>query len=188
MATHAETYTIESEIHPDGYFPDDTDIRIEWVADEYSVKTKETPPRKLKAFREKKLAWTGLISGKFTRQWDPGMYIWSAHKHTDMQHENFKETGAFLIGMDEDEWKRVTKMKPKSQHARMTTEGVTYSCMFVGCEKRTTSRIAAVLHEADHQGIDLLKNPELKEKVDLATEVQVPPKRGPGRPRKDAVS
>jgi hypothetical protein len=41
----------------------------------------------------------------------------------------------------------------------MTTDGTRFNCNLPGCSNEATSRVAAVLHEAEHSGVDLLKQP-----------------------------
>jgi len=41
----------------------------------------------------------------------------------------------------------------------LTTDGTMYHCQLPGCSNEATSRTGAVLHEAEHSGIDLLAKP-----------------------------
>jgi len=42
----------------------------------------------------------------------------------------------------------------------MATDGTSFNCQLPGCSNEATSRMAAVLHEAEHSGVDLLAQPK----------------------------
>lgn len=41
----------------------------------------------------------------------------------------------------------------------MASEGLRYRCQLPGCDQEITSKLAAVVHEAEHSGVDLLMAP-----------------------------
>jgi len=177
------TATIESKKFPQG-FPDRTRLRIEWVADEFKRRDRAwKSPRTF--YRQRRLFWKGEVAGSFTKNFDPGKYEWKAHKEVPGARDNFSEKGVMLVDMTQEQWKKISHMEPRMQHAMMVTDGIVFHCKFPGCDKRTTSKVSALLHESDeHYGVDLLTEPDRKEEVDAQMD-QVVQKRGPGRPRKE---
>jgi hypothetical protein len=146
---------ITSKKFPDG-FPDDTELRIEWVADERKRKGQTL-------YKERRVFWTGVISGNFSKNADPGKYAWKAHKADESGMEDFSEGGVILLGLTQEQWLRITHMQPKMQRPRLTTDGVVFSCDFPGCTKKSTGKLAALLHETRiHYGVDLLKSDDPK--------------------------
>jgi hypothetical protein len=158
--------TIESKKFPDG-FPEGTTLLVEWVSG-------QKPPSRLSGvptvYTERRRVWKGKVTGPYTRNFDDGKYTWKAYKHDPAGISGFKDWGTFLVGMNEEQWKKISHMQPKNQRAILTTDGVAYHCNFPGCEKLSTGKIAGLLHETyEHYGVDLLAspNPEAdKQKVD----------------------
>jgi hypothetical protein len=151
----AVTITSKLDRFPDG-FPDDTDIRIEWVSRQKRVRNRKTG-KVMNKYRERRLAWTGVVTQSITRNFDPGKYVWKAHKSEQDGLENFSEYGEFLVGMTEEQWKKVNSLKPRMQKGVLTTDGCVFQCLWPGCKKKSSSRISALLHESSiHYGVDLL--------------------------------
>lgn len=187
-----QTVTIvpeDTERFPNG-FPDRTQLRIEWLARPVVSKRGST------VYKDRELVWQGDVEGDFVRTLGEGKYAWSAYRHEQDGWDNFKISGEILVGFEDDkQWQLVARMPVKMQKARLTTDGVAFFCEFPGCNKRTTSKTAALLHESkDHYGIDLVKQPTRKAEVDAAAQKTMeqmqpekPKKRGPGRPRKNPL-
>jgi hypothetical protein len=175
------TYTITG--HPEYGIPPGSSIRIDSVAF-------EKPPRrgqKQRKYKERHLYWTGIIDGELTRNFDVGRYVYKIHNSPEGMTGGFRYVGEFNIGVTDENFAAISRMKPQTSKAAMTTDGVRWTCNTIaGCNKTTTSRVAAVLHEAAHKGIDLLehKDPELALlTAKTSTPVDAPViKRGPGRP------
>jgi len=176
--------TITSQKLPNG-FPSQTSFRLEWVSGQ--VQRKVSATKKANKFKERRLVWTSDdVDFEVTRMLDPGKYVWKAHKYTEEGFDNFSELGELLVGMTEEQWKKISHLKPRAQKPTMTTDGVIFTCGIPGCQKRNRNKIAALLHESkDHYGVDLLNeaNPTMAAKlVDEQIQEEVV-KRGPGRPR-----
>lgn len=63
---------------------------------------------------------------------------------------------------DEEAEIRFTRLKDaplRFTRGIMTSDGLRYHCQLPGCSQESTSRTAAILHEAEHSGIDLLREP-----------------------------
>lgn len=135
-------------------FPQDTRIRIEAILTKpkFDSKTKET----ILAQCKKELVWSGEVTESLTRNLDPGRYIVTAIKH-DAETGGFWDQHTFYHGCDETNWLKIVNMKPKLCRSRHTVDGVLYMCSFYGCTKAMTSRFAAIIHEAEHLGVDILK-------------------------------
>ena len=177
--------TIDSKKFPDG-FPEGTTIRIEWVSKQ--VPNKGDVEGMPDVYKDRRLVWKGKVTGPFTRDFDPGKYVWKAHKHDPAGIDGFKDWGSFLVGMTQDQFLRISYMEPKNQKAVLATDGVMFHCQFPGCSKLSTGKVSALLHESsEHYGVDLLKSKTKKEADDMKESVdeqiaQAAPKRGPGRP------
>lgn len=106
---------------------------------------------------------TGTVSGKsIAIELDPGHYRiavsqcvasgsrpYSRKWVKDFYHDITPEADALLA-----------RSVLKFTKGRMTTDGARYFCqLHSGCSNEATSRVAAILHEAEHSGVDLLKNP-----------------------------
>jgi len=175
-------HTIESKKFPERGFPHGTDLRIEWVWKQKKVRKTGTT-----AYGERRPVWIGKVSGVVSRDFDEGKYVWKAHRYDPAGIDGFSEYGEFLVGMTDHQWLRISHMQPKSAKAVLTQDGVVFHCRFPGCERSTTSKISALLHEAnDHFGTDLLGEAspkEAKKEVDEKINQIVQVKRRPGRPR-----
>ena len=153
------THTIVSEKCGSKGFPYNTTVRVESVSGEM----KPTARRNVSSFKERRIVWKGLVTGQFTRNFDPGKYVWKAHKHDPSGMDGFRDSGHFLVGMTEQQWQKVSHMSPRNQKPQLTTDGLVWKCMFSGCDRMTTSKISAVLHEAeDHFGEDLLRSKDIQ--------------------------
>jgi hypothetical protein len=149
---------ISSKKFPDG-FPDDTNLRVEWCAQEWKHKRNKGATM----HKERRLFWTGLITGEFSKNADPGKYAWKAHGQDPDTLENFSEGGFALVGMSQEQWKKISYMTPKNQRPVLTSDGLVYRCQFPGCTKKNTGKIPALLHESKiHYGVDLLKSDDPK--------------------------
>lgn len=139
------------------------------------------------------LVWKGTARGSATLDLDMGKYVWVAHFNDKTKMNNFKYREEFLHEVTQEQWDELYHMSPRIAKPMHTTQGLLWHCQFVGCDEQHTSRIAAVLHEAEHQGVDLMSNPEAKADVDNALDDYVEEKAGKeaatprrGRPRKAA--
>lgn len=159
MALHK----IESEKWPEG-FPDETWLRVEAVSGQNEIRhrvPKGSPPGTKRPveimFRSRDVVWEGPISGEWAHNLDQGKYAWSAWGKDEEGIYGWKEVGFFLVGLTEDQWMWVTNQPIDQVKAVMTTMGTLWTCLWPGCRKRLTSKIAAVLHEQQrHRGADLL--------------------------------
>jgi len=133
------------------------------------------------------VVWEGAARGKVTIDLDPGKYVWIAHFNDRSKINNFKYHEEFLHEVSEEQWAELHAMVPRITKTCHTTMGVMYRCQFVGCDEEQTSRMAAVLHEAEHQGVDLLANPDQKAEVDNALEEYAQEKAGRKRGANRAV-
>ena len=109
--------------------------------------------------------------GSITVAADPGKYVWAckniAKNEIKRKHLRFKFSGYVLHEVTEDQWQVLSDIRPMVARAMHTMRGVVWHCGFVGCDEEHTSRLSSAVHEAKHQGIDLLKDPN---KVSQATQ------------------
>jgi hypothetical protein len=143
---------------------------------------------RIEALPNRSLVWRGRARGGVTIDLDPGKYIWVANYYDKTKINNFKMSGEFLHDVTPEQWQHLEYIEPRIAKAVFTTHGMVYRCQFVGCDEEHSNRIAAAIHEGEHQGIDLLATPEAKPEVDSGVEKYMEEKsgkrRGPGRPRK----
>lgn len=139
--------TIQIAGHEGSPFPQDCNVRIEAICDK-------------RQFPRKELVFAGVVSDSVTLNLNPGKYIVTAIKH-DAETGGYHYQNVFLHECDEALWLKLVNMKPQLSKARHTSDGVRYHCSFYGCSTRTTSRMAAIAHEAGHLGINLMEKPEL---------------------------
>ena len=115
---------------------------------------------RIEALPNKTVVFKGKVTESITMNFDKGKYIYSVTKFTDEHQDDLSYVDSFLVGMTDEQFNRLKMMKPKVLKPFLSSEGVRYRCTYIGCDGEYTSRISAVLHEAEHQGINLLKNPE----------------------------
>lgn len=63
----------------------------------------------------------------------------------------------FFHELTPEQHKRIINSPLQFTKGMQTSDGVRYLCKLTGCDVEMTSRAAAVLHEAEHKGVDLLK-------------------------------
>lgn len=122
---------------------------------------------------------------------DPGKYTLVVYHFSPDKVTNFKYRETFLHGITEDQWAKLSNMRPKIARVVHTTLGIVYRCGFVGCKDEHTSRASAVIHECEHQGVDLFQEPEkyasavagLEKYAEAKSGKVTPSSRKPGRPR-----
>lgn len=178
--------TIRSSQHPDGYFPDDSQLRVEWVHDQRDTIRRG---QRITTYRERKPVWCGSVSGQVTRNLDVGKYVYKIHKWDKTGRESFREGGTILVGMTQDEWKRFSHEDPVHQFARTTSDGIIFECKWPGCGKKTTGKMSSLVHERDkhYPGTEKMLSDPNRVEIET-TDFRSPVKsRGPGRPRKEAV-
>ncbi len=134
--------------------------------------------------------WDGEARGSVTLDLDPGKYVFVAVHIDNKEVNNFKYHEEILHEVTEEQWKELRHMRPTAARAIHGMTGLVFHCQFVGCDDQHTSRIAAVLHEAWHQNINLLEEPERAAEVENAMSDYAEKKagnkeskasRGPGR-------
>lgn len=111
-----------------------------------------------------------VASGSFTpADLDPGKYVYTIcqHNYQGNPHRVKQEKGEFLVDVTEEQFARLVHIKPRLAKGLMTTDGARWSCGFVGCEEKFSSPIAAVQHEGEHFGVDLIHETDDK-KIDAA--------------------
>ena len=125
---------------------------------------------RIEALPLKTVVFKGRVTDSITMNFDPGKYIYSVTKFTDDHQDDLTYVGDFLVGMNDKQFNKLSRMKPKIMKPFLSSEGVRYRCAFIGCDDEVTSRISAVLHEAEHQGVDLLAEPKRAKEVAAKTD------------------
>lgn len=88
---------------------------------------------------------------------DKGKYVLMVRHKGGPFQKPFKYSIEFLQGITKEQFDTLEQMTPKMFKSMMTTEGTVFRCQMFGCTFKTQSRQAAVLHEADHAGVDIFK-------------------------------
>ena len=175
-----------------GGIPDEAHVRIEACSGKVTPAFKDEESgatRSLKA-RNKDVVFNGNVTGGLVNiNLDPGLY---AYKIRHMPEDGVGQVsygGDFYHGCTATEFKKISHMKPLHSRAMMTSDGMRFTCIWLGCNKKHTSRIAALLHESEvHYGRSLLGSDQaqdVKNQIDREfkeKQESLPPKRGPGRP------
>lgn len=121
---------------------------------------------------------------------DRGEYYIKVAKHTLDGQGDCSFGVTFLYGVTKDQVRRLRGLKPKWVSMKHTTDGPRYKCTLPGCDQFSYTDKEALLHEWEaHFGLDPFESTD--EEIAEATSVALPvgpAKRGPGRPRKDAVA
>lgn len=148
-----------------------------------SVRIEALNPHKAGQSR-KDTVWEGEATRSISQDLDPGKYVYFVGKKIDENSNDFlRYVGAFYVGMSRKHdfcdlkdwerdpqpdcaecsktWKRLAGYRPQFSKGRQTVDGLRYSCGYTGCKvDNLTTAFSAVMHEAEHQGIDLLADPD----------------------------
>ena len=90
---------------------------------------------------------------------DPGKYIYTILKPLPGAKTVVKTSGSILVGISEENFRKLQYIKPKLMKAAMTSDGVVWRCKMPGCQEEVTSEVSAIQHEGEHFGMDLIKDP-----------------------------
>jgi len=142
-----------------GGIPDEAHVRIEACSGKITPagKNKNGAERSLKA-RNKDVVFNGYVTGGLVNiNLDPGLYVYKVRHMPEDGVGVVSYAGDFYHGCTPAEFKKISHMKPLHSRAMMTSDGMRFSCNWMGCTKKQTSRIAALLHESEvHYGRSLL--------------------------------
>jgi len=177
-----------------GGIPDEAHVRIEACSGKITpaVIDKDGCACSLNA-RNKDVVFNGYVTGGLVNiNLDPGLYAYKVRHMPEDGVGQVSYAGDFYHGCTPEEFKKICHMKPLHSSAMMTTDGVRFTCNWLGCSKKHTSRIAALLHESEvHYGRSLLGSDQaqdVKNQIDRefkkTQETAEPKRRGPGRPPK----
>ena len=134
--------------------PEDTDVRIEALPGRHVI-------------------YEGKVTDSISRNYSPGKYVYVMEKFLAPREEGVPGRslctgGEFLIDVNEEQWAELRSAKPKMVKSTQTTDGPRLQCIAPGCSKKSETRLAAFLHEAQaHFGIDPLKEPQKAVEVEL---------------------
>ena len=176
-----------------GGIPEEAHVRIEACSGKIipAATDKNGGTRSLKA-RYKDVVFNGYVTGGLVNiNLDPGLYVYKVRHMPEDSIGQVSYGGDFYHGCTPEEFKKIAHMKPLHSKAMMTSDGMRFTCNWLGCSKKQTSRIAALLHESEvHYGRSLLgtdQAADIKRQIDAefkTAQQEVTPKRGPGRPKK----
>ena len=154
--------------------PPDTDCKIEVL------------PARLPVFNQK-------VTRQVTVELDPGIYHILLQKFLGKNANNrnsmLKWEQTIFHDITKAEYEVLINMVPTDHRSGMTSEGFFFYCNQPGCGARHNNTIAALLHECEHKNVsrkELVENSDnfIAENIEAATDAQLNPKRGPGRPPK----
>ena len=134
--------------------PEETDVRIEALPGRHVI-------------------YEGRVTSSISRNYQPGKYVYVMEKFLHAREEGVPGRsictgGEFLVDVDEEQWAELRSAKPKMVKSLQTTDGPKLVCTAPGCNKKSDTRLAAFLHEAQaHFGIDPLKEPQKAVEVEL---------------------
>jgi len=170
-----------------GGIPDEAHVRIETCYGKIKGEKNKgvRGHRSLKA-KHREVMFSGKVTGgSIGINLDPGLYSYKVRFSPEDGIGQTLYGGYFYHQVTPEQHQKITHMKPNMSKATMTTEGVRFECLFPGCKKKTTSRVAALLHESSiHYGVDLLADPEKKTQIDAEyKDSQQQVRRRPGRPK-----
>lgn len=106
---------------------------------------------RVEALPKRNVVFSGKAFGSVALELDEGKYAFSV-SHSPEKGPTTKYTGYFLWGVTEDEFQRLKDLEPRAAKKMNTTEGPRFFCQYAGCDAELSSRVASVLHEAEHQG------------------------------------
>ncbi len=176
-----------------GGIPDEAHVRIEACSGKIipAVKEENGATRSLKA-RNKDVVFNGYVTGGMVNiNLDPGLYAYKVRHMPEDGIGQVSYAGDFYHDCTAEEFMKIIHMKPLHFRAMITSDGMRFTCNWLGCKKKVTSRIAALLHESEvHYGRSLLgtdQAQDIKRQIDKEykeTQQAAQGKRGPGRPKK----
>jgi hypothetical protein len=105
--------------------------------------------------------WRGEATRSVTLDLGRGKYKYVITKNTSAKTGWRYDSDEFLVDLTEAQWERLRHEEPSMSQARHVAGGIAWTCGVIGCKGfEATTKIEIVLHEAKHQGIDLLKDIE----------------------------
>ena len=172
-----------------GGIPDEAHVRIEACSGKIkpAVKKEGGATRSLKA-RNKDVVFNGHVTGGLVNiNLDPGLYAYKIRHMPEDGVGVVSYGGDFYHDCTEAEFKKISHMKPLHFTAMITSEGMRFTCTWLGCKKKVTSRIAALLHESEiHYGRSLLGSDQaqdLKNQIDKEFKATQETVKQRGRPK-----
>jgi len=155
-----------------GGIPDEAHVRIEACSGKIKPAEKDEggATRSMKA-RNKDVVFNGYVTGGLVNiNLDPGLYAYKIRHMPEDGVDRVSYGGDFYHDCTAAEFRKISHMKPLHSRAMMTSDGMRFSCTWLGCSKKHTSRIAALLHESEvHYGRSLLGSDQaqdLKNQID----------------------
>lgn len=110
------------------------------------------------------------VFNEFTPTLDPGRYGYTLIRDVDPPRCTTIQrwTGEFLAHLTDAQADRLAYLEPRMAKGMLTSDGARYICGFMGCGQRFTSKVQIIIHEGEHFGRDLLREPD--DTFDLAAE------------------
>lgn len=113
-------------------------------------------PRRLdvvvKSLPENKKVHTGRHSNSISLDLDPGKYVMTATRQ-DKKKTLLKLEKIFFHKITEEEFNSLEPLELKHTNAINTTQGVSYTCKLCFGDYDSSSKVSAIKHELEHQGI-----------------------------------
>jgi hypothetical protein len=105
---------------------------------------------------------SGLVNGKsIVLDLDPGHYRIAVSQGVTSGSRPYSRTWVkdFYHDLTPEAEEQLSRAVLRFTKGRMTTDGARFFCQLAGCNNEATSRVAAIVHEAEHSGVNLLATP-----------------------------
>jgi hypothetical protein len=103
---------------------------------------------------------------------EPGRYSIVIAHFPPGRRKGLKYVYEEYVGVTPEAWERLSGMAPSLMRVMSTSEGVVYACREFGCNQSFTSEVAALVHEYEHFGIDVLGGQVPPDTVEEAREAK----------------
>ena len=124
---------------------------------------------RIEALPQRHLVWEGMATKSVSRNFDIGKYLFVITRiETEDGSIITNRRGEFLVGCTEEQWQKLQYKRPKLSHLRITSDGTTWTCGFMGCRNLSSSMMGALEHEYTHYAVNLLEDLDKDEKIQAA--------------------
>ena len=111
---------------------------------------------RLESLPDRNVVYKGEVSQSLTLNLDPGKYVYSIYKHLGKKRM-FKYVAKFLHKITEEQYQKLKDITPRNMRPVQTSKGQMWRCKISPtCDVSVGTRMSAIMHEAEHMGIDVL--------------------------------
>ena len=125
---------------------------------------------RIEALPERRRIWSGKASKSVSLDLDPGKYVFCVNYAPPGGYGAIKYVQEVFVDIDEEQFKKLSHASPTLLHPVITSEGTVWRCTIPQCKSEVTSKVAAIMHEAEHRGVSPFSNQAVKSPIEQKDE------------------